>query len=130
MTSCRVTIKKAEIRRRKLIFERTDCQRLSRLLQPASHPVPPVPADWAASPVAPISPCWALTAASAWRPALPAPTRPPTRAAAVSITGYAVRNGEKLLFLIGKVRISSKICPELMKPLQNSRRELPALATA
>lgn len=51
-------------------------------VQPASHPVPPVPAGGTASPVAPSCPCSALIAASAWLSVLLVPTGTTTRTVA------------------------------------------------
>lgn len=100
MTSCPVTIKKPRYEDGNEYFKqltvRLSPSFLLLILQPASHPVPPVPADWIASPVAPISPCWALTAASAWRPALPAPTRPTTHTVAVSTAAHDVQPQRKV----------------------------------
>lgn len=81
-------------RKRKLFFDVSDSQTLSLSpsppRQPASHPVPPVPAGWTASPVAPSCPCWALIAVSAWLPVLLVPTSTTTHTVAVSITRYHV----------------------------------------
>lgn len=84
-------------RKRKLIFDVTDSQTLSLSPspppQPASHPAPPVPAGWTASPVAPSCPCWALIAASAWLPVLLVPTSTTTHTVGVSIIGCHVTSG-------------------------------------